>query len=354
MKAKNYVSGFLLFVFLTAHLSGNSAVLIVDNSSVSPGVYTTIAAAAVAASPGDTLYIQPSGLVYTGPTINKRLHIVGPSHTPVYTTTLPQINGVVFAAGSNGSVLEGVVVSSTVTINTDVRDITIRYCRFVSASAGNYITAATNNHNLVVEGNVFQNYGSAFGVIGLHPTSQNVLVKNNFFRITSSHTNPTIFTGTNSSTVFDHNTVIISQNGSYCSNCEAHRVSNNIWIGTANNISSGAGASQFFNNLTYSTTTTYADLPGEGNINNAQPVFENGTSPYAWSVNSDFSLAEASPGYTGSLGGNQIGMYGGGFDFRKRGQPSGIPTFDQVLLLNNTVPQNGTIQIRVRAQKGQE
>ena len=82
------------------------------------------------------------------------------------------------------------------------------------------------------------------------------------------------------------------------------------------------------------------------------PQFENASSPYGWSVNADFKLVPSNSGYAGAAGGGQTGIHGGGFDFRMRGQPNGIPTFDQVILLNHTVPQDGNIQIRVKGQKG--
>jgi hypothetical protein len=289
-------------------------------------------------------------LQYTAATISKPVHIIGPGHALPWTTTLPEVASITVQAAASGTILEGIVIDGTLTLSFNTTDVTVRYCRF--SGAASRITTGSNCHNLLVEGNVFQNYTSVFDFIALNNNSQNVLIKNNFFRLNSTGGSVSVLKNTNTSTVFDQNTVIIVNTGGvYCGSCDPHTISNNIWIGRDQNISSGVGGSTFYNNLTWSTTSTFTALPGENNLDNVEPVFVNVPS-YLWSVGRDYNLVEENPGYTGSSGGGQVGMYGGGFEFRKRGEPSGIPTFDQVMLLNTTVSQDGTIQIQVKAKKG--
>jgi len=350
MKSKFSLSIVLIIKLFAAFHASQAAVLTVDNSSASPGIYSTINAAVSAAQAGDTIYLQPTGLQYTSATIGKPVYIIGPGHTLSWTTALAEVASITIQEAGSGTTLEGIVIDGIVNLSFNVINVTIRNCRFAGVSS--QIVASTNCHNMLVEGNVFQNYTSVFEQIRLANNSQNVLIKNNFFRLNSTGSSVSVLKNTNITTTFDQNTVIIANTGGvYCGSCDPHTISNNLWIGRDQNISSGAGGSTFYNNLTWSTTSTFNVLPGDNNLDNVEPVFVNVPS-YLWSVGRDYNLVEVNVGYNGSSGGGQVGMYGGGFDFRKRGEPSGIPTFDQVKLLNTTVPQDGTIQIHVKAKKG--
>lgn len=357
MKKKVIFTFKIIFLLVTISAEARGAVLVVDNSSNSPGIYDNINAAVSAALPGDTIYLQPTGLQYQSATITKPLVVIGPGHNLPWTTSFAVVPSITIQATASGTLLEGFIIINSISLANNTTDVTIRNCRF---SGTNFrLTTGINCHNLMVEGNVFQNYTSLFSCIALTQSSQNVLIKNNYFFLNSTGSTVSIITGTNTTTTFDHNTVIIANTGgAYCSSCQAHTISNNIWIGASQlvanqNISSGATGSIFYNNQTWSPITTYDPLPGDNNLDNIEPVFVNASS-YAWSIDNDYNLEESNAGFAGSSAGSQIGMYGGSFDFRKRGEPRGVPTFDQVLLLTTSVPEDGTIQIRVKAKKGME
>jgi hypothetical protein len=197
MKTK-FLSALMFASFLVTMLpDARSAVLIVDNSSVSPGVFTSINAAVTAASNGDTIYLQPTGLQYTTATISKPVHIIGPGHALPWTTTLPEVASITVQAAASGTILEGIVIDGTLTLSFNTTDVTVRYCRFSGASSR--ITTGSNCHNLLVEGNVFQNYTSVFDFIALNNNSQNVLIKNNFFRLNSTGGSVSVLKNTNTS-----------------------------------------------------------------------------------------------------------------------------------------------------------
>ncbi len=348
----------LIFTFLIAFLMGNTwsevkaDVLIVDNSVNSPGIYPSINDAVAAAQAGDTIYLQPSGVQYSGATINKSVHLIGPGHTINWTTSLPHVASISIVSPASGTIIEGITVVGSVSLGNNITDVVIRNCRL--SATNSRITTGESCHNLVIEGNVIQNYTSLFSIIATTQSTQNILIKNNFILMNTTGTSATVLSGVNATTQFDHNTVILTNTGgSYCTSCQPHTVSNNIWIGASQNLSSGSASSIFYNNQTWSASTTFDPLPGVNNIDNVEPVFVNAPA-YAWTINNDYNLEESNAGFTGSSTGGQIGMYGGVFDFRKRGEPRGVPTFDQILLLTTSVPQDGTIQISVKAKKGME
>lgn len=135
---------------------------------------------------GDTLHIEPSGASYGTLTLNKQLIIIGNGYllgtlgsnanpdlqanpaTSLFTTVL-------FNTGSNGSVLEGVTLSSTLTVTNGASNIIIRRNRLNNITLGscsnvqvvqNYIdmstTASINGDgnpatNLQINNNVIAN-----------------------------------------------------------------------------------------------------------------------------------------------------------------------------------------------------
>jgi hypothetical protein len=327
-----------------------ATIFTVDNNASSASSYTTITAAHDAAQAGDTLYIQPSGTNYVNSSISKKLFIIGPGHTPSYTPGRVKLAGLTITASASGSMVEGLIfATNSLTLAAGTIDVTVRNCLF---QGNTNLIAQANCHNLVFTGNVFDGYAGNVGCLWLNTSSQNVLIQNNYFRLLAG-SSVHVMLSANVSTIFNHNTVIVAAGtGAYCQTCNAHQVSNNIWIGTTQNISSGAAASVFFNNQTYSAETTFDNLPGTGNLNNVEPVFVNAQAPYVWSVSSDFNLAESNAGRTGAADGGQTGIFGAGYNFRNRGEPKGIPTFDQVILYNYSVAKDGNIQMRVKAKKG--
>jgi hypothetical protein len=223
------ISSFLLII------NASAKIWRVNNTGV-PADFTTAQAANNSASVlnGDTLHFEASGASYGSLTITKQLVIIGngyllgtlgananPDLQANPATSL--LSAVAFSAGSNGTVLQGVTVTGTLSLGSSVSNITIRRNRLTTVSFGlcsniqllqNYIdlsavssiqgdgNAATNlqiNNNVLSftidlgatsNGDFMNNIMSAKNAFGLHQLTNfrvwnNINVLNSTINLTS-------------------------------------------------------------------------------------------------------------------------------------------------------------------------
>nr|MCU0389209.1 hypothetical protein [Chitinophagaceae bacterium] len=122
----------MIYVFLTFFVVNvaNAGVLTVNNATVSPGQYNTIAAAIAAASAGDTILIHGTGINYGSITVDKRLVFIGPGHNPVdkQNTNPALLDNIGLAGGASQSRFYGLNMSYLTTNINGIAEIIISNC----------------------------------------------------------------------------------------------------------------------------------------------------------------------------------------------------------------------------------
>jgi len=147
-------------VLLTIPLTGNTYRAnnqLTDNPSAK--VYSTIMAALDAAATGDTILVEASPLDYAeNLTITKKLVIKGPGYfldenPGISANKLPATVGgqIVFAEGSSGSVLMGIVNHNSY-VNINASNITLRRCQLVYTATENVVSNLVISECYLTEG----------------------------------------------------------------------------------------------------------------------------------------------------------------------------------------------------------
>jgi hypothetical protein len=104
-------------------------VITVNNATVSPGQFSSIASAISAAKAGDTILIHGTGINYGGFTVDKRLVFIGAGHNPVdkQNSNPSTVDNITLTTGSGQSGFYGLNMNYMVT-NTSISDIVISNC----------------------------------------------------------------------------------------------------------------------------------------------------------------------------------------------------------------------------------
>lgn len=200
MKSKLFSAAFCAaFAF-----AANATVHTVSNVPNSIANFSTIAAAMTAASAGDTIYVQPSNVIYPTVTVTKSLVFIGAGAWPEGQTgqrsTIPSFSLTNVAA--SGTVIKGFELTSTTSIQTTVvlSNLTFEYNRLISIAFSNAI------NNVIIRNNMF--HTNSTGVISGTSICTNVLVSNNIFRTTSTTGNILTLSNTsNNGNLFANNIV---------------------------------------------------------------------------------------------------------------------------------------------------
>jgi hypothetical protein len=305
---------YLVLLGVLLNITAFGKIWIVDsNVGSSTKDFTTLQAAHDGAAAGDTLYMIGSPLDYITDrvTVTKKLIIIGPGYflnenpdtqssilTAIIDSNVPlQCEELIFAAGSSGSAIMGMVINGRIQVNTN--NILIKR-NLISQKGG------CGSTSLVVSGSnvlIVQNYivGATLSpgnfVILINPGFTNVIINNNYLSHNCSGCGPDIFaiSGTGSSMEITNNIV----NGG--TSVTDATVQNNIF--TSNNTFS-ASASIIRNNIHAANL-----LPGgNGNLNGvptASVFMMTGSTDGQW------SLKTGSPALAAGFGGTDCGLYGG-------------------------------------------
>ncbi len=112
------------------------------------------------------------------------------------------------------------------------------------------------------------------------------------------------------------------------------------------------------NNLFYLVDQTVNlftnDNVGSGNLLDTNPLFNTyPATPAAFSYSHDYTLQAGSPALTASVGGGEIGIYGGAYPFAVGARPP-VPRITEVTIQDGTssVPVGGTINFNFKAESG--
>jgi len=107
---KTFLYFFILISYIIISSRANATIIIVNNTTNSPGQYTTLQAAVDAATDGDTLHIEPSNFAYDNNNeqgaiyITKSLTIIGIGHKPNKEFSFPSHIGALRLSGNATSI----------------------------------------------------------------------------------------------------------------------------------------------------------------------------------------------------------------------------------------------------------
>src|SRR6185503_15159637 len=249
MKKTITISFFLLVAFLL-----QATVRTVSNVPSTLAQYSTIQAAVDASNNGDTVYVHGSPNAYSGFTINnKKITVIGPGWAPdknlPFTATVSGMT--LTGASAAGTEIQGLVISSTVDINTAHPD-NLRFIRnYFTQSQTLYISqGATTYIGYLLEGNVFENSQI---LATSSSTYQNFLFQNNYFYETGCCVGGNIQGFFNSVNVLiNHNLFFGPGRGTrdvFNRNCRFLTITNNIFV--RRDAGYQNSSSTFNNNITY-------------------------------------------------------------------------------------------------------
>jgi len=339
--------GMLFSVFVSAQ-----GIVTVNNNSDFSADYDDLQTAVDAVAEGTIILVSGSGTTYGSVvniiTINKQLAIYGPGYflganEEPWTQAHPlsaQVASIRFDAGSEGSLLAGVNVTSTTYIQTS--DITIKNSKLSSVSSQNSVLPT----GIVFEGNYLTGGGAFSLSIG---NGGACVYRNNI--IIQSAGNLSFSGNVNSgTTIIENNTLISGSSGNISLVAPNSIFRNNIFINT----NSGGGiiistsTNTIANNNMSTGTGIFDDFPN--NLDNITPeeVFIDWESPSLYSPDYIYTLAADSPAIAYGSDGQDAGAFGGDTPYRL----SGIPEIPHIYFLD--VPTTGTttdgVQMHIKAR----
>jgi hypothetical protein len=296
-------------------------------------VYSTLQAAHDAASSGDIIYLEPSGISYGDLTCVRPLTIIGNGYflqqnTGLQLDTREAIVGTVyFNNGSAGSRITGCTINSTMYITAN--NVTVERNNIASPTYIGY-----NGGYTTVSGIIFrQNY--ATGYLYIYPTSSttvsNVNITNNIFNTGGISTSNQF---TRMSNILISNNVIGSIT-SPTTNYGGIDVDNAV---IKNNILAYTGTVTNFtprnNAYSYNIAGNAAFGTANGNQQNVSPanLFVGGTA----STDGAWQLRTGSPAIGTGESGTDVGAFGGALPYRL----SGIPNVPTIYQYNQSVSGN--------------
>lgn len=327
---KNFTN-VLLIVFCLALSNLSYARIIRVNNN--PGVdadFTTLQDAVDNAGEGDTVHVEASLTSYGSATINKRLIILGSGYFlkdnfPLQSNLLPSpVSNLVFRAGSDGSVMQGMTLESNLNIDAGTSNIIIRRNNlqtFVDINGDNHlITGNFINSFILIQG---FNTIITRNIIGRSIDSNNnaagTIIENNTFISTLFEQVIDVFNAS------IQNNIVLSQSSSAIDdNGNSNLIRFNVVVG---------------------------GIMGLGNENNQTGVelstlFVGGDSPDA-----QYQLAPGSPAIGAGFAGVDAGVFVANDPYILSGIPP-IPTITD-LNLPATGTTTGGIRVTIRANSRQ-
>jgi hypothetical protein len=267
----------------------------VNNNPGADADYTTLQEANDNASDGDTIYVEGSTEFYAGADISRQLTIIGPGYflcenetTQAYCQEA-KFNGLInFMAGSEGSILTGCNVSSSIYINVD--DITVSRCQVSQLTFNDAV------ENILI----LQNYAYTISTSS-NGSIANSIIANNYVknRITTSY-----YSGAHQ---IINNVVEGSSSGYNIIDAYNASISNNILCHTNGIIAENSG-NTITNNLMASDGTD-----ANGNLYNVSManVFVDFSGTLEYSTDGKWQLKAGSPAIGAGVAGVDCGMFGG-------------------------------------------
>ena len=328
---KKLLSISILFFLLAQNASAK--IWRVNNNLGINADFKDLPAAITAAAAGDTIMVEASATAYSGPTLTKKLIIIGagyyfddatPNPKTQANTNATNIGSVNFNSGSAGSVMEGFATSAIFLNESNIT--------FERNNVSNYFYIAYAANSVCTNDTIRQNV--IYGMIAGNATGKasNLLIYNNIFN------GPAMQFSSNANNISGYFINNVSVN-SYPISCTNFTFQNNI----LNNANFGAylSSNSFFNNIT--TNSGLPTVNGNQLNVNLNDVFVGYSSGTGYSSDGRYKLKAGSPAIgAGSINGGTVdcGAFGGPAPYVLSGMPS-IPSI-YVLTVPSSVPSGAT------------
>jgi len=306
-----------------------SATRTVSNRSGDVAQYTSLQAAIADSEEGDIILISGSTVSYGDVGISIRLTLIGPGSNPNFNGGASATIGTMTFSSSQASksVLQGLKITNITIGVPDCDEVQVKRCD-VNVLSHSATDPTRIPQKWLLEESVF--FSSGISNYRDQNLSANWSIRNCYLfgtvRLNGSiFTNNIFFAGSQSAT-------------------SANIFTNNIfWSVSFSNIIQSSFANNIFNNT---PNIILANNSSSGNFFNTNPQFVNFLSTNFFG--GDISLQPGSPGISAGTDGTDIGMFGGR-GYLITGIP-GIPSVEVFTILNTTVPQNGTLNIKVEGK----
>lgn len=336
-------------LFLSTATTAFSTIHTVDNKANSSADFANLQTAIDAASSGDTLYVEGSPNMYGSVVITKKLAIIGAgyrsSNTQLGFATV--IGPIQYDEGEDefgnpvsdpsGSYLTGINLWNAITIVSGTNYLMER--NWMALIQLNPNTSAVLRNNIIESVWLYNHLASVM--------VQNSIIWNGIYSTNAS-----------SNVIFDHclflNNALTNTNAQYITinNSIMFNISTDgLTYSTFNNNISFAGADGIFVDFAYGTNTS------NNNLVDVDPLFST-IDGVTFSFTDDYRLKEGSPAIGAGSDGTDIGIYGGLFPFPIGGEGEylmtaapKIPQIYEMNVLNAAVPENGTLNVQVKARK---
>ncbi len=378
MKTSTFLKNTFLCIslgFMTFAL--NAQILTIDNNPGSTTTYQTLQGALDNLGTNTTIYVQPSGTSYGTGVIDDPVTIVGRSHSEPGKKSMV---GRITPRASNIT-LKGLEIASFWASTTDINNaptappyigLDIYECEinstFIIGTNGG-VTSLLDE--VVIRGCVIKYQLISYGNV------EDLLVSNNIFTPSNPIAIYNAATAVISYNIFKYYTTTMNLTNSTASVTLV--LFNNMFIFNRGNnpcnVSFNNGNFSLTTNLTfnYGRTNTNGDVNlisnASGSFNDNGSTLEN-TDPEFTDVDSsvtqsfagtssayepgirledDLTLQGTSPALMGGSGLTEIGLFNGGFNYEKLGNPRGLPSLD-ITSYDGAVPKNGTINVTITAK----
>jgi hypothetical protein len=321
------VIGILLF-----QVQVNAAVLLVNNAPNSPGQYAQINAAITAASPGDTIYVSGTTVVYNNVTITKSITLIGPGKYSQTQYQFPAtISNIQVGSGIGNIKIRGFEITSGITASNlnGTHDLEISNCLLLGLID---FSNCTNTYNVNVKNNIINSSANVLWFTGVTSAAgnYNFMIENNIIK-------GSFFALTLAGTIIQHNIFIGNGTTAFNNACANFNIKNNIFYGV--HPLSNVSACVYENNISYNNSIVYP-LMGGTNLDNIDPLFVNVPNQGIFNIGNNYHLLSNSPGVVGATDLTDIGIYGGSANMSTSLETQHVPVIRIMNVTNSSVPQN--------------
>jgi len=361
MKTVTLIS-FTLFSFCLFAVQSLATIRTVNNNLNGPGIFTTIQAAHDAAAAGDTIYVASSPSNYGGATFTQKIVLFGAGMRPGEKKDNSAYSGlsgeITLNAGSSGSIICGMLFNGNI-IRIRATVINGQILRNYFNTGGNHVFFEGATSGWIIANNYFQPNCST--VINMNSNiATNFIIQNNVFAESSgcgfqNGIAPIVNFSSTANCIISNNVFYgqqgagVANNDQAFSNCANFLIENNIFHTMS---PGGLSNSVMNNNITFGTAQDaipYGSNSGLNNVSNIDPQLT------TFSVNSFSPSQNYQPAggqaKTGGVGGIQMGVYGGTFNW-VNSAVSPIPAIKNFSITSgSTVPAGGSMTIKVTSTK---
>ena len=228
---------------------------------------------------------------------------------------------------------------SYLNFQSDINNVIIERCYI----GGNISLVADTG--VVIKNNI--TYGYIYA-----STAYNLVVANNFIMYGN-------IVGPQVSTILVNNNIFI--NSSSASNSKYTTFDNNIFWYCNDNMAQSESFCIFDNDVTITGngyTLPTGNNTGSGDVLNPSPLFVSTNIPingltYQTLANYNWQITSSSPAHNGGTDGTDIGIYGGTYPLPNLTGTSNIPQITNLTITNSSVPQNGNLNVELKARSQQ-